>query len=249
METCYWKICRLAPFEIPRGIIFIDLQKLEIKEKQRKRPSPESSREWLKNESSISQYQLFLKGRWGVVIIQLSPLLGLIWCALFTKIWYWSQSSGNSKLYYWLRHKQEGSPAEKGHHQHDGSLEIVNRKSLVMDSMFHLKTGRIFEKKKKMPEADWVLTICADWEDDKGRCSEGKDEMTLMLSLPKIWLYCEWLSASNYFCIITHFHSGIGSMVMKQKQFKEFKVRQEKSYQSRTLAKMTSEVEVLKSRR
>lgn len=38
-------------------------------------------------------------------------------------------------------------------------------------------------------------------------------------------------------------------MVMKQKQFKEFKVRQEKSYQSRTLAKMTSEVEVLKSRR
>lgn len=54
------------------------LKKLEIKEKQLKRPSPESSRGWLKNESSISQYQLFLKGRWGVIIIQLSSLLGLM---------------------------------------------------------------------------------------------------------------------------------------------------------------------------
>lgn len=53
-------------------------KKLEIKGKQLKRPSPESSRGWLKNESSISQYQLFLKGRWGVIIIQLSSLLGLM---------------------------------------------------------------------------------------------------------------------------------------------------------------------------
>lgn len=46
-----------------------------------------------------------------------------------------------------------------------------------MDNMFHLKAGRIFEKKQnKTPEADCVLTTCADWEDEKGRCSEGKDE-------------------------------------------------------------------------
>ena len=80
-----------------------------------------------------------------------------------------------------------------------------------------------------LPEADWVLTTCAGWEDEKKRCSEGcSGWMTLVLSLPKIWLYCKWFSASNYFCIITHLHSRIVSMVMKQKQLKEFKVRGEK---------------------
>lgn len=41
----------------------------------------------------------------------------------------------------------EGSHAERRHHHQDGSLKIVGRKTLVLgQNMFHLKTGRIFEK-------------------------------------------------------------------------------------------------------